>query len=123
VERLPTPDGGYVQEVVAARFVHPQAALEECCAKKIALMPPQFYLITTLAEILEGNSNTIEQREKVTTLSISNFGKLVINPRPLAHKGAWTTLTYEGDEARGGPKGRLHRALVKFEKQGVSTLS
>ena len=32
-------------------------------------------------------------------------------------------LTFEGDETRGGPPGRLHRALVKFEKGGVSDSS
>ena len=41
----------------------------------------------------------------------------------LPSHGGWTILTYEGDEARGGPKGRLHRALVKFEKQGVRAFS
>ncbi|GJE87111.1 NUDIX hydrolase [Phanerochaete sordida] len=119
VERIPTPDGG--QEVVAARFVHPAAALRECAARQIALMPPQFYLVTTLAAVLHGDACTAAQREKVRELSQGPFGRLVINPRPLpsaAHDG-WSVLTYEGDESRGGAKGRLHRSLVKFVKPGV----
>ena len=55
-ERLPTPDKG--QEVVAARFVRPSTAIQEFREQKIALVPPQFYLLTTLAEILQGSSNT-----------------------------------------------------------------
>ncbi|KAJ3528975.1 hypothetical protein NM688_g7919 [Phlebia brevispora] len=114
VERIPTPDGG--QEVIAARFVQPSTALRECESHKIRLMPPQFYLVTTLASILQGPVNTPEQRHKVHGLSTGAFGRLVINPMPL-RQGApegWSVLTYEGDEARGGKAGRLHRSLVKF---------
>ncbi|KAF7799542.1 hypothetical protein EIP86_010779 [Pleurotus ostreatoroseus] len=114
LERLPTPDGG--QEVVAARFVHPAAALRECELHKISLMPPQFYLVTTLAALLQGDKNTSEQRKKIATLSSGAFGRMTINPRPLRQgvPEGWSILTYEGDEARGGKKGRLHRSLVKF---------
>ncbi|THG99960.1 hypothetical protein EW026_g2479 [Hermanssonia centrifuga] len=118
-ERLPTPDGG--QEVIAARFFHPAAALRECEAHRIALMPPQFYLVSTLASILDGNVNTLEQRARVEALSSGVFGRMVINPRPLAHGApdGWSILTYEGDETRGGAKGRLHRSLVKFAGRGT----
>ncbi|EKM55311.1 uncharacterized protein PHACADRAFT_28359 [Phanerochaete carnosa HHB-10118-sp] len=121
VERVPTPDGG--QEVIAARFVHPATALRECQAKQIALMPPQFYLVTTLASILEGGANTPEQRDKVRMLSQGAFGRMVLHPRPLPYKthDGWSVLTYEGDESRGGAKGRLHRSLVRFEKGGVAS--
>lgn len=86
------------------------------------MMPPQFYLVTTLASVLEGDVNTAQQRDTVALLSSGAFGKMVINPRPLPHGApeGWTVLTYEGDESRGGAKGRLHRSLVKFEKGGVS---
>lgn len=119
VERLPSPDGG--QEVIAARFVHPVTALQECQARQISLMPPQFYLITTLASILEGSANTAAQREKIWVLSQGSFGRMIINPVPLSHGApeGWSILTYEGDESRGGAKGRLHRSLVKFREGGV----
>ena len=120
MERLPTPDGG--QEVIAARFVHPITALQECESHTISLMPPQYYLVTTLASILLGPSNTLEQRAKVEALSRGSFGRMLINPMPLPHGApdGWSVLTYEGDEARGGKVGRLHRSLVKFSPGNVS---
>ncbi|KAI0664698.1 hypothetical protein C8Q70DRAFT_7269 [Cubamyces menziesii] len=121
-ERLPTPDGG--QEVIAARFVHPQKALEEFNAKQISFFPPQFYLLTTLASILQGTQNTPDQRERVRTLAHGAFGRMVINPRPLpGHdvKGTgYQVLTYEGDETRGGSPGRLHRSKVWFGPGGAA---
>ncbi|TFK42463.1 NUDIX hydrolase domain-like protein [Crucibulum laeve] len=120
-ERIPKPDGG--QEVVEARFVHPRKALAECQQGKITFMPPQYYILSTLVDILQGDVNTLEQRSRVETLSRGLFGRMVINPRPL-HAGnteGYTILTYEGDETRGGSKGRLHRALVKAEKGGITS--
>ncbi|KAI0934566.1 hypothetical protein AcV5_006368 [Taiwanofungus camphoratus] len=120
-ECLPTPDGG--QEVVAARFVRPDIALAESHAHKISFMPPQAYLLTTLADILLGDTNTEVQRKQVRTLSQGLFGQMVINPRALPERDpeGRTILTYEGDETRGGRPGRLHRCLVKFGKGGVAT--
>ncbi|OCH92116.1 hypothetical protein OBBRIDRAFT_811854 [Obba rivulosa] len=120
-ERLPTPDGG--QEVIAARFVHPHIAIEECRAHKIQLMPPQYYLLSTLADVLRGAMNTESQREQVRTLSDGAFGSASFSPRALPERDAEgrSILTYEGDETRGGPPGRLHRSLVKFGKGGVAT--
>ena len=80
-------------------------------------MPPQFYLVSTLATILRSNRSTPAEREQVKALSSGAFGRMVINPRPLTSGGipdGWTVLTYEGDEARGGRKGRLHRSVVRF---------
>ncbi|KAH9928172.1 NUDIX domain-containing protein [Fomitopsis serialis] len=99
-ERLPTPDGG--QEVIAARFVHPLAALAEARARNIVLMPPQVYLLTTMRTPLW------EQE---------HGGAAGTRPRVLGR----TVLTYQGDEARGGAKGRLHRCVCKFQKDGVAT--
>lgn len=122
LERFPTPDGG--QEVVSARFMHPQVALSECTARKIMLMTPQFYLVTTLASILDGSVNSLEQRAHVATLSGGPFGRMAIHPRTLHHAApGWIVSTYAGDETRGGPKGRLHRALIKFIRGGVGSLS
>lgn len=106
--------------MVEARFVHPRSALDECRQGEISFMPPQYYILSTLADILHGPVNTPEQRERVNTLSHGPFGRMVINPRSLAKdENGRTILTYEGDETRGGPKGRLHRALVKI-RPGVS---
>jgi hypothetical protein len=111
-------DGG--QEVVAARFVHPEDALTEFREGKIAFMPPQAYILTTLAEILKGRTNTEMQRERVEALSRGMFGRMVINPRRLGEDAeGYTILTFEGDETRGGSKGRLHRVLAKVGKGGV----
>jgi len=90
-------------------------------------MPPQYYLLSTLADILQGPTNTLPQREKVETLSSGLFGKMVITPRRYYKKDddddkmGRVILTYEGDETRGGSKGRLHRALVKMTKDGATS--
>jgi len=118
---LPTSDGG--QEVISARFVHPNDALDEFHKKQITLMPPQFYILYTLSTILSGNTNTKDQRHRVTQLSQGAFGHLSINPKRLLMNSEESEeqviLTFEGDQTRGGQPGRLHRALVKFEKGGA----
>ncbi|KAJ7461548.1 NUDIX hydrolase domain-like protein [Mycena latifolia] len=118
-DRIPKPDGG--QEVIAARFVHPDAVLTEFRAGQITLMPPQFYLVYTLASILRGGATTAEQRARVEALAHGAFGRMVINPLPLAPADAEgrLVLTYEGDHTRGGPVGQLHRVLVRTGKGGV----
>ncbi|THH30762.1 hypothetical protein EUX98_g3437 [Antrodiella citrinella] len=114
-DRLPTSDGG--QEVVSARFIHPQLAVNELKP----FFPPQFYLLTTLAELLQGPSNTVEQRAKIQKLSEGRFGDMVVRPVALPGKddAGRMALAYIGDETRGGSKGRLHRSLVKFGKGGL----
>lgn len=80
-------------------------------------MPPQFYILSTLADILKGSETTAEQKEQLEILSAGAFGRLTINPRGIGKtEDGRTILAYEGDESRGGVKGRLHRALVRFEK-------
>ncbi|KAG7448213.1 uncharacterized protein BT62DRAFT_930308 [Guyanagaster necrorhizus] len=122
-EQLPKPDGG--QEVISARFIHPEDALAEFNEGKIIFMPPQFYILYTLASILRGNRNLPEQRDRIMQLSRGLFGRMVMNPRRL--EGSFTPggsdgiLTYEGDETRGGSKGRLHRALCQFVRGGLTT--
>lgn len=116
-------DGG--QEVISARFIRPEEAMSEFKARKITFMPPQFYILHTLASILKGAKNTLEERTTIQTLSSGHFGGQVINPRrleggaPGLEKGE-AILTYEGDETRGGSPGRLHRAVISNEKKGVS---
>ncbi|KAH9950199.1 NUDIX hydrolase domain-like protein [Amylocystis lapponica] len=120
-DRIPTPDGA--REVVAARFLHPAAALAACAARTIALMPPQAYLLTTLAEVLRGDARTDAQCAQVRALARGAFGRMVLHARALAEHDARgrVVLTYEGDERRGGAPGRLHRSLVKLGPGGVVT--
>jgi hypothetical protein len=115
-------DGG--QEVIEARFIHPRTALIEFREGRLCIMPPQYYFLSTLADILQGPINTLSQRERIQTLSGGLFGKLVITPQRYKVDGMGRViLTYEGDETRGGSKGRLHRALVKMTSDGVCALS
>ncbi|KAG6814564.1 hypothetical protein H0H92_000092 [Tricholoma furcatifolium] len=120
-DRIPKPDGG--QEVVSARFVHPVDALREFQEGKIKFMPPQAYLLQTLAEILQGNTNTSEQRERVEILSQGTFGRMILNPLRLGSpdEEGRSILTYEGDETRGGLKGRRHRVVIKAGKGGITS--
>ncbi|KAI9466357.1 NUDIX hydrolase domain-like protein [Lactarius psammicola] len=114
--RLPTSDGG--QEVIEARFVHPRDALAEHAAKKIALMPPQHYILSTIADILVGPEARTHQRERVEQLSAGAFGRMVVHPRAGKKDASGRTpLVFEGDETHGGPKGRLHRSLVLFSPE------
>lgn len=101
--------------MIAARFVSPHIALAESHQGTITLMPPQYYILSTLASILKGSTNLAAQRQQVETLSRGPFGRMVINPHRLTKDDGQgrVVLTYEGDETRGGPKGRLHRALLK----------
>jgi len=115
-DRIPTPDGG--QEVISARFVRPEEVLTEFRDRKITLMPPQFYILTTLVDILVGQENTHWQREQINTLSRGAFGRMVINP-VIMLEGGRATMTYEGDETRGGSKGRLHRVSGVVNKAGI----
>ena len=88
---------------------------------KIEFMPPQFYIMSTLCDMLKGNENTPAQRVKIEILSRGAFGRMVINPVTMPELDAEgrIILTYEGDEARGGPKGRLHRVLAIPRKSSV----
>ncbi|KIJ69165.1 hypothetical protein HYDPIDRAFT_36251 [Hydnomerulius pinastri MD-312] len=111
-DRLPTPDGG--QEVIAARFVRPDIAIAEFRASRISLMPPQYYILETLRQMLPGDITTPEEREKIALLSRGPFGQLVINPMMYRDSALDKEFfVYEGDELRGGPSGRFHRAAVK----------
>ena len=109
-------DGG--QEVIEARFIHPRTALTQFREGDLNLMPPQYYLLSTLEDILQGSTNTLAQREKVETLSRGSFGKMVFTPQ-FHKREEGLVITYEGDEIHGGPKGRLHRASVKIRSDGV----
>ncbi|KIK58202.1 hypothetical protein GYMLUDRAFT_45414 [Collybiopsis luxurians FD-317 M1] len=119
-ERIPKHDGG--QEVIRARFIRPLDAIAEFNERKITMMPPQFYILHTLASILQSPKNTLQERLAAQTLSSGHFGQMTINPRRLyePNEDGETVLTYEGDETRGGSAGRLHRAIVKMDKGGIT---
>lgn len=113
------PDGG--QEVISARFIRPELAIREFQEQKITFMPPQYYILYTLSRILTTPSTTLDQQNRVRQLSKGPFGAMVISPMrhgKVDDQGR-VVLLYEGDELRGGPKGRLHRVLVTITK-GVS---
>jgi hypothetical protein len=99
----------------------PSDVLGQFSRKEIMLMPPQFYILTTLAGIL-GKECREQSRSRIHQLSAGHFGHARFNPVALRHKDEQgrTILTYENDETRGGPKGRQHRSLVTFGAGGVS---
>ncbi|KAF7295549.1 Nudix hydrolase domain-containing protein [Mycena indigotica] len=123
-ERIPTSDGGL--EVLSARFLHPRTAIALFASNEITLMPPQYYIVKTLADLLASadGPSTLAERANIERLANGPFGRIVINPKllktPDIPKGT-TVLTYEGDETRGGPPGRMHRAITKMNKAGVTT--
>ncbi|THV03524.1 hypothetical protein K435DRAFT_651163 [Dendrothele bispora CBS 962.96] len=123
-ERIPKPDGS--QEVVTTRFLHPSVAFSENRASKITFMPPQIYILATIQDVFSTFPDRTTQHAKIRELSGGLFGKMVINPRKMdanANGRGDAVLTYEGDETRGGKKGRLHRSEVKVGKGGVSTVA
>ncbi|KAI6045598.1 NUDIX domain-containing protein [Pisolithus marmoratus] len=112
ISKVPTTDGG--EEVQSTCFVHPRVAIAEFKKGNISLAPPQYYILETLRQLLPGDVNTPEEREKLILLSQGPFGRLVIRPRLHHDPGSSVKMyLYEGDELRGGPEGRLHRAIVK----------
>ena len=76
-------------------------------------MPPQYYLISALAEILSGDRNTKDQRVRVRRLAGGAFGGMVIHPRQSKLGDGRVLLVYEGDELVNGPAGARHRAMMK----------
>ncbi|EIN07101.1 hypothetical protein PUNSTDRAFT_135790 [Punctularia strigosozonata HHB-11173 SS5] len=121
-QRMPTPDGGL--EVFSTRFLRPSVVLEQFRRKEIALMPPQFYILSVLADIFAAQNRSREQQHaSIRQLSAGPFGRAVFNPLALPKRDnqAPTIMTYESDEERGGPKGRRHRSVIKFGPSGVSS--
>lgn len=83
-------------------------------------MPPQYYLISTLAEVLDGDRCSEAQRERVRQLSEGAFGKMVVVPRQVKIGDGRVVLAYGGDELAGGPVGARHRSVIKPGPGGVS---
>ena len=83
-------------------------------------MPPQYYLISTLAGILSGDQNNEAQRTQVRQLSEGAFGRMVILPRQSKLGDGRLLLAYKGDEVVDGPPGARHRSIIKLGPGGVS---
>ena len=84
-------------------------------------MPPQYYLINTLAEILTGDRNSEAQRERVRKLSEGPFGRMVIRPRQSKVGDGRVLLAFEGDESVDGAVGARHRSIIRPGPGGVSS--
>ena len=83
-------------------------------------MPPQYYLISTLAQILSGDLNNEVQRTRVRQLAEGAFGGMVILPRQSKLEDGRLLLVYEGDELLNGPPGAKHRSIINSGIGGVS---
>lgn len=86
-------------------------------------MPPQHYLINTLAEILSGEESEDAQRERVRRLSRGEFGRMVVLPRVFKLGGGRLVLAYGGDELVDGPVGARHRSTIKPLPGGVRSVT
>lgn len=81
-------------------------------------MPPQHYILSTIADIVVGPEARAHQRERVERLSAGAFGRMVVRVRTGKKDASGRTpLVFDGDETHGGPKGRLHRSLVLFDPE------
>ena len=122
----PTADGGV--EVISASWIHPRELFAAFRRGELALFPPQFYLLTTLGDLLtsmhqEGHQGGGSNRTAVLRSRVGGgggFGSRVFNPRPIGFteeggKGQRSILAYEGDELRGGKVGDRHRCLVLYQ--------
>ncbi|KAG8817050.1 hypothetical protein FRC17_000078 [Serendipita sp. 399] len=104
----PSDDGQI--EVTSTYFQHPKLLLESFRLGKISLMPPQFYLLTMLSDLLDMASVVGKNEESTTPLaqhfrefSVPFFGSRVFNPRFGGRvKGRdgiiRSALMYEGDQ-------------------------
>lgn len=131
IHRLPSPDSpdrddSTSTEVVSARFVHPHDLLSEFSRGEIGLLPPQFYILSTLLDVFgtgsDSGTNTPAHRQQVQKISRSTFGRREFSPRldPQASSDRERVLVLEGDETRGGKKGHLHRVILPQENAPVS---
>lgn len=141
--QTPTSDGGI--EISEARFLHASAWLSQARADEIILYPPQFILLSLVAQFLdrEGGSSgcsssccciTAEekQRRRAELVEFVHSGSpawtdMYICPRSmklLADKRAVLSLDHPGPELQGsGKKGESDRViLVKFDKNGPRKL-
>jgi hypothetical protein len=135
VAQIPVPTHDNHVEILATYFQAPQEILRSFDEGSISLMPPQYYLLTTLCDILEKSKTTphLPVSQYVRQTVGKAFGMRIFNPKfgpqIVGNDGlSRAVLMYEGDDqyestSSGGEKGevnaRRHRSLVTF-KDGVS---
>ncbi|KAJ7024297.1 hypothetical protein C8F04DRAFT_1132042 [Mycena alexandri] len=111
----PKPDGS--QEVIAARFV-PLDGLSRVWRGR-----DHPHARSSISSTRSGVSCAAGRPLRNRAHASSCLPGMCLVAGPLAH-GAWgcvTLATYEGDQTRGEPEGRLHRAHVRSEKGGITT--
>jgi 8-oxo-dGTP pyrophosphatase MutT (NUDIX family) len=95
-------DGG--KEVVSALFVTPRRALAMAAAGEVVFFPPQFYLLSVLAQFLSDSSGdrAREERRKLKEWADMGWGSLVCQPQRMKVGGEskmWVmTLGDNGDK-------------------------
>lgn len=138
--RIPVPTHDNHVEILSAYFQSPTKIIESFNEGTISLMPPQYYLLTTLSQLIQ----TYSEANADTSLPAyirhrvgKSFGDRVFNPkfgkRSVSEDGLpRAVLMYEGDgqyensqtagvaREREEKAGR-HRSLVTF-KDGVSDI-
>jgi len=113
----PTADGGV--EIISASWIHPRDLFAAFRKGELSLFPPQYYLLTTLGNLLDSMPQGSNRTEALRRY-VDGFGSRLFNPRPTGFteeggKGQRAILTYEGDELRGGNVGDRHRSLVLYQ--------
>ena len=113
----PTADGGV--ETISASWIRPKDLFAAFRRAEIALFPPQYYLLTTLGDILD-SMRCVDNRTEALRTRIGGFGSRPFNPRPIGFTeeggaGQRSILTYEGDELRGGKAQDRHRCLIRYQ--------
>jgi len=83
-------------------------------------MPPQYYLISTLAEILYGHQSSEAQRTQVRQLSEGAFGRMVVLSQQSELEDG--RILYEGGEPMESALGARHGLIAKLGPGGVSRI-
>lgn len=131
---IPTPDGGI--EHTAASFKHASEWLDMAIRKEIVLFPPQFFLLSLIADFLQplSNTSTREQQEALLRTQRQRLREWVerdgeppwrdkcISPNPIKReKGKWLIMGMgePGPEVEGlGRRGDEERVLrVELDKE------
>jgi 8-oxo-dGTP pyrophosphatase MutT (NUDIX family) len=134
VAQIPVPTHDDHVEILSTFFQAPREILRSFGEGAISLMPPQYYLLSTLADILEKpeTSPDLSVPQYVRQTVGKAFGARVFNPkfgtRTVGNDGiSRAVLMYEGDDQYesaslgdtiGAENARRHRSLVTF-KDGV----
>lgn len=122
MNRLPTADGGL--EVISASFRTPASVLTAHARGQVKLMPPQYYLLHTLACVLDPSTpgDFRSKIEDAQALARGAFGKQLLSPRGSGVlEDGRSILTLQGDEQRGGQQGRIHRIIARMPSKPGNT--